>query len=246
MPSARTIAIGDIHGCSRALAALLEAVRPEAADTVVTLGDYVDRGPDSRGVIDQLLRLATHCRLVPLEGNHEELLARAFADRVAIETWLRCGGVDALRSYGWAKGGPPRPLRDWFPEPHRQFLADCRPYYETATHVFVHAGLLPDLPLDRQPPAVLRWRVTDPAAAVPHGSGKVTVVGHTPQFGGDILDRGFLLAIDTNCVRGGWLTAVCIETGKVWQANQDGRLRPDPRPVRVRGGEGPAGIDPAD
>src|SRR5918993_1198515 len=79
----------------------------------------------------------------------------------------------------------------------------------------------------------------DPASAVPHCSGKVTVVGHTPQFGGHVLDLGFLLGIDTNCVRGGWLTAVCIETGEVWQADRDGRLRPDPRPVRMRGAEEP-------
>ena len=225
MPSGRTIAIGDIHGCSRALATLLDAVRPAPADTVVTLGDYVDGGPDSRGVVDQLLRLASRSRLVPLMGNHEAMLARALSDKAAIETWLRCGGVEALRSYGWVKGGPPRPLRDWFPEPHRKFLADCGDYFETPTHIFVHAGLLPHLPLDRQPPEVLRWRVTDPATAVPHCSGKVTIVGHTPQAGGDVLNLGFLLGVDTNCFRGGWLTAVCIESGHVWQADQ-ARTRP--------------------
>ena len=235
MPSGRTIAIGDIHGCSRALASLLAAVRPTPGDTVVTLGDYIDRGPDSRGVVDQLIALAPRCRVIPLIGNHEEMLARAFADKPAIETWLRCGGVDTLRSYGWVKGGPPRPLRDWFPERHRAFLADCRPYFETPTHIFVHAGLLPHLPLDQQPPEVLRWRITDPATAAAHTSGKVTVVGHTPQFSGDVLDLGFLLGIDTNCARGGWLTALCIETGQVWQADGAGRLRENPRPVSGSG-----------
>ena len=70
----RIIAIGDIHGYSAALAALLEAIAPRAEDTIVTLGDYVDRGPDSPGALDQLIALAARCRLVPLLGNHDEML----------------------------------------------------------------------------------------------------------------------------------------------------------------------------
>jgi serine/threonine protein phosphatase 1 len=90
---------------------------------------------------------------------------------------------------------------------------------------------LPDEPLDRQPPVVLRWRVTDRATARPHQSGKVVVVGHTPQFSGDVLDLGFLLGIDTNCFRGGWLTAVDVGSGQVWQTDQCGRRRDGPPPV---------------
>src|SRR5206468_2195868 len=118
-----------------------------------------------------------------------------------------------------------RPLADWFPARHRAFLAGCRPYYETDTHIFVHAGYLPALPLAEQPGEVLRWRVTDPRTAVPHGSGKVAVVGHTPQWSGEVLDLGFLIDIDTNCVRGGWLTALDVGSGRVWQADRGGRLR---------------------
>jgi len=73
----RTIAIGDIHGCSAALDALLEAFQPSSEDTIVTLGDYINRGPDSRGVIDKLIELKDRCRLVPLRGNHEEMCASA-------------------------------------------------------------------------------------------------------------------------------------------------------------------------
>src|SRR5262249_47793301 len=76
----RTIAIGDIHGCPDALAALLDAVAPGREDTVVTLGDYIDRGPDSRRVLDRLIALAGRCRLVPLLGNHEEALLSALCD----------------------------------------------------------------------------------------------------------------------------------------------------------------------
>jgi serine/threonine protein phosphatase 1 len=221
----RTIAIGDIHGCLDALDALIEALGPGPEDTLVTLGDHIDRGPDSRGVLDRLLALARRCRLVPLLGNHEEMLAAALGDLTALRRWLTMGGADTLRSYGWAPGGPRRTLASWIPERHRQFLAGCRPYHETATHLFVHAGFLPDLPMDRQPALALRWRVTDAQTARPHRSGKVAVVGHTPQRSGEVLDLGFLVCVDTNCARGGWLTALETDTGRVWQADRAGKLR---------------------
>ncbi len=221
----RTIAVGDIHGCAAALTALVEAIRPGPADTLVTLGDYIDRGPDSRGVLDQLIALAGRCRLVPLLGNHEEMLVAAVREPGALRGWLACGGVAALRSYGWAPGGPRRGLADWIPEAHWQFLARCQTFHETDTHLFVHAGYVPELPLAEQPGEALRWRVTDRETARPHGSGKTVVVGHTPQRSGEVLDLGFLVCIDTNCHRGGWLTALEVTTGQVWQADQQGRLR---------------------
>jgi serine/threonine protein phosphatase 1 len=221
----RTIALGDIHGCAAALAALLEAVRPGPDDTLVTLGDYIDRGPDSRGVLDQLIALAGRCRLVPLLGNHEELLVAAVRERAALGTWLACGGVAALRSYGWVAGGPRRSLADWIPEAHGRFLAGCHAFHETDTHLFVHAGYVPELPLADQPGEALRWRVTDAATVKPHCSGKTAVVGHTPQRTGAVLDLGFLVCIDTHCHRDGWLTALDVNAGHVWQADQQGRLR---------------------
>jgi serine/threonine protein phosphatase 1 len=221
----RTIAIGDIHGCLDALDVLIDAVGPGREDTLVTLGDHIDRGPDSRGVLDRLITLARRCRLIPLLGDHEEMLLDALRDSSALPRWLRCGGAATLRSYGWSSGGPRRTLASWIPEQHRQLLASCVPYHETATHLFVHAGYLPELPMARQPGKVLRWRVTDARTAVRHHSGKVAVVGHTPQLSGEVLDLGFLLGIDTNCARGGWLTALDTATGRVWQADRSGRLR---------------------
>ncbi|QJW97447.1 metallophosphoesterase [Frigoriglobus tundricola] len=221
----RTIAIGDIHGCADALAAVIDAAAPDRTDTVVTLGDYIDRGPHSRGVLEQLVALAERCRLVPLLGNHEEVLLDAVRDTRRLRRWLNLGGPDTLRSYGWVAGGPRRALADWIPASHREFLAPCRSYYETATHFFVHAGFVPERPLAEQPALALRWRVTDATTAVPHHSGKVAIVGHTPQQSGELLDLGFLLCIDTNCVRGGWLTALDTGTGQIWQANRAGQLR---------------------
>ena len=72
--SPRTIAIGDIHGCSAALDALLKAIQPRPEDCIVTLGDYINRGPDSRGVIERLIELKDRCRLVSLLGNHDQML----------------------------------------------------------------------------------------------------------------------------------------------------------------------------
>jgi serine/threonine protein phosphatase 1 len=223
--SGRTIAIGDIHGCADALTALVGAIRPGPEDTVVLMGDYIDRGPDSRRVLDQLVALEKQCWLVPLLGDHEEMLLDALRETSAIKRWLSCGGVETLRSYGWSRGGARRPLADWFPEFHRAFLAGCQPYHETDTHLFVHAGYLPELPLAEQPGEALRWRVTDPRTAAPHCSGKVAVVGHTPQWSGEVLDLGFLIDIDTNCLRGGWLTALDVGSGRVWQADRSGGLR---------------------
>jgi hypothetical protein len=144
----RTIAVGDIHGCSLALDALLAAVRPRPEDTIVTLGDSIDRGPDSKGVIDRLIDLDRRCRLIPLLGNHEEMQFDA-RDSGDLTVFLAVGGDATLDSYG-----PGRDL-DLIPEEHLEFLGGCLDYFETDAHIFVHANYLPDLPMDDQPADVL-------------------------------------------------------------------------------------------
>ena len=223
--SRRTIAIGDIHGCSTALEALLAAIDPQPDDVIVSLGDYIDRGPDSRGVIERLIALAGTCQLIVLEGDHEAMLADALQDRAALKRWITCGGTETLRSYGWSAGTARRTLGDWIPVSHQDFLAGCRLFYETPTHLFVHAGYVPELPLEQQPRDALLRRTTHASSAVPHCSGKIAIVGHTRQLSGEILDLGFVKCIDTNCVRGGWLTALEVTSGQVWQANREGELR---------------------
>jgi serine/threonine protein phosphatase 1 len=213
----RTIAIGDIHGCSRALDALIEAVEPRPRDVIVTLGDYVDRGPDSCGVIERLIALSARCRLKPLLGNHELMMLKSLVDPVDFDFWLDCGGRATLASYGGS--------HEAIPKPHLDFLNNCRRYYQTPRHIFLHANYLPDLPLDDQPDYMLFWEHLSFSIPAPHDSGKAVVVGHTPQPTGEILDLRHVVCIDTYCVGGGWLTALDVDTGQVWQADREGRLR---------------------
>src|SRR5262245_13321258 len=97
--SERVIAIGDIHGCAVALRKLIEVLAPEPDDTLVVLGDCVDRGPDSRGVIEQLLALREDCQLVPILGNHEEMMLNYIDGRPQPDDWLQVGGAATVESY---------------------------------------------------------------------------------------------------------------------------------------------------
>ena len=214
----RTITIGDIHGCAIALAKLIEAVAPQPDDTVVPLGDYVDRGIDSRGVIDQLISLADHCRLVPILGNHEEMLLGAREGRSDFRFWMNCGGITCLDSYG-STG-----RMDLVPAKHLAFLRSCRTYFETKRHFFVHANYEPAVPLDRQKLQTLRWlSLRDYVPPTPHCSDKIAVVGHTPQP--EVLDLSYLKCLDTGCCFGGWLTAMDVDSRQIWQVNERGELR---------------------
>lgn len=212
----RTIAIGDIHGCSAALRALLEAIQPQADDTLVLMGDYIDRGPDSRGVLERVLLLEKECRVVPLLGNHELMLLDAVQNPRVIGMWLECGGDATLASYGRIQN---------IPEEHVEFCRRCKRYYETASHFFVHANYQYDVPLDEQPDYLLFWEHLHRLFPRPHDNGKRAVVGHTSQKTGEILDLGHVICIDTICHGGGWLTALEIGGDKIWQADREGKLR---------------------
>jgi len=215
----RTLAIGDIHGCSAALDRLLEVVRPTPDDRLVTLGDYVDRGPDSRGVLDRLVQLHAAGNVVSLRGNHELFMLHARLDSESAMMWLRVGGREALESYG------PKATLDDVPAVHWRFMErDCVDWYETDTHIFVHASVEPDLDMPDQPTHMLHWQpVRD--WSPPHHSGKQVVCGHTAQKSGAPLHLGHLVCIDTHAHGGGWLTCLHAETGRVWQADQRGRTR---------------------
>lgn len=227
----RLLAIGDIHGCLRAFEPLLDAVKLQPDDQIVTLGDYIDRGPDSRGVIERLLALQDTGQLVPLLGNHDLMLlgARDIPDPY----WLGFGGDATLRSYGvaeeviedaFARTWNAEALLGGIPERHWRFLErDCRPFFETQRHFFVHANVYPDVPLTEQPDYMLYWeKLIEPCR---HASGKIMICGHTRQKSGVPLDLGTTICIDTNIYDGGWLTCLDVGTGHYWQANQTGQLR---------------------
>ncbi len=223
----RVIAIGDIHGCSMALQALVELISPKPSDTIVTLGDYVDRGSDSRGVIDFLIKLRTRCNLVPLFGNHEEMFCEVVIDDKPPYDWLRHGGVDTLDSYGFV--GDLRVI----PDAHRDFLRSLVDYHQTDTHFFVHANYEPELDLSEQPPEMLRWIKLTDIMPTPHRSGLRAIVGHTHHREGEILELPHLICLDTYCYGGFWLTAMDVGSGRVWQVDSNGIERNPESSIRL-------------
>lgn len=213
----RTIAIGDIHGCNLALHALLDAIRPTAQDTIVTLGDYIDRGKNSRDVLERLLTLQNQCQLLPLLGNHEVMLL-AVVDQDAEPTlWTRFGGQETLDSYGGQLSA--------MPQSHLDFIRGCRLFAELDDCFYVHANYAADLPLDQQPESMLLWKHLTTQLPGQHCSGKRAIVGHTPQRSGKVLILDQLICIDTYCYGGGWLTALDVASQVIWQANRQGQLR---------------------
>jgi len=214
----RIIAIGDIHGYLKALDAILEALEPGAEDTLVVLGDCIDRGPDSRGVVERLMALSEQCRLITIVGNHEEMLLDVHGFRLHPDQWLYNGGQATLDSYETLSARE-------IPEPHVAFLKTGRRYFETDEHFFVHANYIADVPLEEQSDWILRWASLRGCEPGPHCSGKLAIVGHTPQPSGEILDLGYLKCIDTYCYGSGWLAALDVATGIAWQADAEGRLR---------------------
>jgi serine/threonine protein phosphatase 1 len=219
--SERVIAIGDIHGCSVALRALIEAIQPQADDTLIPLGDCVDRGPDSREVIDELLALRNRCRLIPLLGNHEEMMLNFLDGRPQPDNWLLCGGEATLRSYTKIDkhGGIP-------PE-HLDFIRSWGDYVETPTHFFVHGAYHPEQPFAEQRWQMWRWLSLKQTVPGPHMSGKKAIVGHTALKEGEVLDLGHLMCIDTYCWGGGWLTAYDATSDQFWHVSRDGQLHDD-------------------
>lgn len=214
----RTLAIGDIHGCRRSLEALAEIVGFTESDTVVTLGDYVDRGPDSKGVIDFLIDLGNRSTLIHLRGNHEIMMAQARVSREALTGWLGVGGDATMDSYGGKTFLS-------VPDTHWKFLETSLAYHENDTHFFVHANASPDIPLKDQPDFMLYWEFfEDPP---PHESGKIMVCGHSSQKSGLPKNIGHAICIDTFAHGGGWLTCLDTDSGIYWQTNEAGENRSD-------------------
>ena len=138
------LVIGDIHGSLTALETMFQVVAPSSKDLIVTLGDYVDRGPDSKGVINYLLEKKQTHNLFHLMGNHEIQMIRALETKQDCERFLsgRCGGRDTLNSYGGS-------FED-VPSEHWEFIKSAALYHELDDHILVHAGVEADLPVNQQ------------------------------------------------------------------------------------------------
>lgn len=199
----RTIAIGDVHGCSRTLNKLLNRLILREGDTLVFVGDYCDRGPDSRGVIETVLELQQRddINVVALKGNHEDMWLGVRAGTWDHRNWMMNGGNATLASY----------TDSIIPKEHLDFLESLPLYYETDTHFFVHADPSPFHPLGVQK---LRADIENTflwnrdAAGSPHWE-KIVVCGHTP--GNKVVRTNKRICIDTACVFGGTLTAYSVE-----------------------------------
>jgi serine/threonine protein phosphatase 1 len=215
----RTLAIGDIHGCATALQRLLEAIAPVADDRIIVLGDMIDRGPDSRDVLEQLLQLKRHCQVDCLLGNHEEMMLSVVVDRRSPLEWCNFGGAATLESYGFIGD------ISVIPAEHLELLRSAAEYVETETHFFQHANYEPHLPLKDQSAQMRRWIRLDQHLPSPHMSGKQAIVGHTPDKSGEVFQLAHLICLDTFCYGGGWLTAMDANTGELWQTNERGEYR---------------------
>ena len=218
----RIYAIGDIHGRLDLLDDIHNQIAADLAENPVQhsvevfLGDYVDRGPQSRQVVE---RLASPDRLadqrVCLLGNHEQMLLEAYSDPAAVEGWLVNGGVHTLLSYGAEALAAPRTarsvqmaFRSAFPPAHRQFMAGLARVASFGGYIFVHAGLRPGRRLEQQAADDLVW-IREPFLSSTADFGAVVIHGHTPVSVPEI--RPNRINIDTGAVFTGRLTCIVLE-----------------------------------
>ncbi|MBL9116808.1 MAG: serine/threonine protein phosphatase [Verrucomicrobiaceae bacterium] len=225
-----TWVIGDVHGCFTALTTLVERVGISPGDTIITLGDYVDRGPQSRDVIEWLIERERTSRLIPLIGNHEIMMLKALEDSISQKAWesMYVGGHATLESYG-SEGSPAKITQ--IPDEHWDFMIRrLRRYHENEKFIFAHASVDPFVELEAQTDIALLWSIFEPQAL--HQSGRPIICGHSEQRSGlpSMLAHG--VCIDTGAFRpSGWLTCLNIETGEFGQANQKGEFRTDELPI---------------
>ncbi len=228
----RIYAIGDIHGhlaLFEQMIAVIEAddaARGEADTTVILLGDLVDRGPDSAGVIARARRWAETRRVRMLTGNHEEMFLRAFADETALRHFLRAGGKETLESY-FADPAEYRALSldelherlpDLVPQADIAFMRDMEDLIRIGDYVFVHAGIDPSRALDAQKTGDTRW-IREPFLSHPESLDVCVVHGHTIRSEVVVhAPRGWpnRIGIDTGAYQSGRLTAVGLQGTGRW------------------------------
>jgi len=219
--------IGDIHGRSDLLDRIAAEIkrdleqRPDSQCMTVTLGDYVDRGPDSRGVIERLIHNPFPTRYVGLKGNHEELFLSFLADPAVGQQWRELGGLETLHSYGVAVGAlmmgkgfeeASRALRDAVPEDHFRFLSSLRNSLTVGNYFLCHAGVRPSVALDRQREEDLLW-IREDFLLHEEPFEKIIVHGHTPVKEPDV--RKNRINIDTGAYATGRLTCLKLEQDQI-------------------------------
>jgi len=214
----RIFAIGDIHGCYDKLTMLLGRLPYDPArDILVFLGDYVNRGPQSRQVVELVCRLKQeNSRVITLMGNHELMLLEYHrrGDRTLLEVMRTSGVEKTVASYGRDNIADLRAL-SFLPANHRIFLENLLPIWQSEQYIFVHAGLLPDQPLAMQDMETFCW-VRDIFVAEEHDFGKRVVFGHT-AFEMPLLTPT-KIGIDTGAVYGNLLTAVELPSLRFYHA----------------------------
>lgn len=222
----RLYAVGDIHGCLPQLEELLQLILRDSHDAkgrkhVVFVGDYIDRGPDSKGVVERLLAPMPGFTATFLLGNHEQTLLDFLENPSVYREWKYYGGVETLVSYGVS---PPRfdddaahaavrdQLRQNMPDEHIAFLRRLEEWAVHGDYFFVHAGIRPGIPLGEQDKRDLIW-IRDEFLQSQADFGKVIVHGHTPMDHPE--NKPNRIGIDTGAYATGRLTAVVLEgTGR--------------------------------
>ena len=219
----RIYAIGDLHGRVDLLETMLRQIDfdcsrfPIPRPIVVFLGDYVDRGPASREVLDCLIARGRSAETVFLKGNHEAILLDFLRKPSVLEEWRRYGGLETLVSYGLKPSINPglvelvelgRAFAKIFPDDHRQFLAELMPSFSCGDFYFAHAGIRPGVRLRDQRETDLLW-IRDDFLLCEESFEKFVVHGHTPVSEPDV--RSNRVNIDTGAAQTGRLTCLIIE-----------------------------------
>jgi serine/threonine protein phosphatase 1 len=233
----RVYAIGDVHGCLQTLDELIYAIvrddlqRKPKRTTLVLLGDLVDRGPDSAGVVERVIGLKAPFDAVHvLAGNHEEILLESLAGEIqALRLFAHVGGRETALSYGISEYDYERSnydelrtlLREHVPQRHIDFLEGLEEMAVIGDYAFVHAGIRPGVPLEDQTPADLRW-IRERFLDSTRDHGKTIVHGHSVSDGVD--ERPNRIGIDTGAFATGRLTAIGLEGTERWYLATGGML----------------------
>lgn len=212
--------VGDIHGFTNPLRLLLDQLSFTKDDTLVFLGDYVDKGPNVSGTLEFLSTLELACEIIFLRGNHDQSLLEAYHDSKAISLWECLAGDSPLASYG---AGSTEAVLKTIPLNHIQFLEEvCRNFYEDKDYIYVHGGIQSHLDPREESEERLHWSTL--SQALPHLSGKAVICGHSAQKSGKIADLGHTICVDTGITSGGFLSCLNLDTREFVQVSADERI----------------------